>query len=284
MTRTETGEFQGTGGRVYWQAWLPDTDPRALAVIVHGYAEHSGRYAHVAERLVESGFAVYALDHTGHGKSEGARANIGSLDGAADNVRTMLATATGRHPELPVFLIGHSMGGLTTAYLAVRDQPQVTGIVLSGPAVDIEGGNAIQRLAAPLVARFLPNLPVIKLDSKLVSRDPEVVRAYDEDPLVHHGGVPARTAGEMLRAGNYVKAHLDRLTAPLLVQHGTADGLASPTGSDVLERDAGSEDKTVIRYDGLYHEIYNEPEQDKVLSRSGELARSPPAQSLRRYL
>ncbi|MGW2662758.1 alpha/beta hydrolase [Nocardia tengchongensis] len=266
MTRTETGEFQGAGGRVFWQAWLPDTEPRAVAVIVHGYAEHSGRYAHVAQRLTESGFAVYALDHTGHGKSEGARANIGSLDTAADNVRTMLATATGRHPGLPKFVIGHSMGGLTTAYFATRDQPEVTGLVLSAPAIDIEAGNAVQRLAAPLVAKYLPNVPVVKLDSKLVSRDPEVVRAYDEDPLVHHGGVPARTAGEMLRAGEFVKAHLDRLTAPLLVQHGNADGLASPTGTDKVERDAASKDKTVIRYDGLYHEIYNEPEQDKVLT------------------
>ncbi|MGW4248169.1 alpha/beta fold hydrolase, partial [Nocardia sp. NPDC004722] len=236
MTRSETGEFQGAGGRVFWQAWLPDGEPRAVAVIVHGYAEHSGRYAHVAQRLTDSGVAVYALDHIGHGKSEGARANVGSLDTAADNVRTMLATATGRHPGLPSFVIGHSMGGLTTAYFAVRDQPEVNGVVLSGPAIDIEAGNAVQRLAAPLVSRFLPNLPVVKLDSTLVSRDPAVVKAYDEDPLVHHGGVPARTAGEMLRVGDYVKAHLDRLTAPLLVQHGTADGLASPTGTDLVAR------------------------------------------------
>ncbi|AYF77825.1 alpha/beta hydrolase [Nocardia yunnanensis] len=265
MTRSETGEFQGAGGRVYWQSWLPDGEPRAVAVLVHGYAEHSGRYAHVAERLTGSGIAVYALDHTGHGKSEGARANIGFLDTAADNVAAMLTTATGRHPGLPSFLIGHSMGGLTTAYLAVRDQPEVTGIVLSGPAIDIEAGNAVQRLIAPLVSRYLPNLPVVKLDSKLVSRDAEVVRAYDEDPLVHHGGVPARTAGEMLRAAEFVKAHPDRFTAPLLVQHGSADGLAAPSGTDFLEEHAASKDKTVIRYDGLYHEIYNEPEQDKVL-------------------
>ncbi|WP_405498426.1 alpha/beta hydrolase [Nocardia sp. NBC_00511] len=266
MTRNETGEFQGTGGRVFWQAWLPDGAPRAVAVVVHGYAEHSGRYAHVAERLVESGIAVYALDHIGHGRSEGPRANIGSLDGAADNVQTLLDLAGERNPGLPRFVIGHSMGGLTTAYLATRAPLDVTGVVLSGPAIDIAAGNAIQRLAAPLVSRYLPNLPVLKLDSKLVSRDPAVVRAYDEDPLVHHGGVPARTGGEMLRAGEFVKAHLDRLTAPLLVQHGTADGLASPTGSDLVEKYAGATDKTVIRYPGLYHEIYNEPEQDKVLS------------------
>ncbi|MET9490089.1 lysophospholipase [Nocardia sp. NPDC006630] len=266
MTRNETGEFQGKGGRVFWQAWLPEGDPRAVAVIVHGYAEHSGRYAHVAKRLNDAGVAAYALDHIGHGRSDGGNGNVESLDGAADNVQTLLDLATAAHPGLPHFVIGHSMGGLTTAYLATRAPLDVTGVVLSGPAIVIPAGNVVQRTLAPFVSRFLPNLPVLKLDSTLVSRDPEVVRAYDTDPLVHHGGVPARTGGEMLRAGTFVLAHLDRLTAPLLVQHGAADGLASPTGADLLERDAASKDKTVIRYPGLFHEIYNEPEQDKVLT------------------
>ncbi|MEV6769758.1 lysophospholipase [Nocardia sp. NPDC051030] len=266
MTRNETGEFQGAGGRIFWQAWLPEGDPRAVAVIVHGYAEHSGRYAHVAKRLNDAGIAAYSFDHIGHGRSDGKNANVGSLDAAADNVATMLATATAKHPGLPSFLIGHSMGGLTTAYLATRDPIEVTGIVLSAPAIVIEAGNAVQKALAPLISRLLPNLPVLKLDSNLVSRDPDVVRDYDTDPLNHHGGVPARTATEMLHAGEFVTAHLDRLTAPLLVQQGTADGLASPKGADLLEKSAAPKDKTVLRYDGLYHEIYNEPEQDKVIT------------------
>ncbi|MFB7724499.1 alpha/beta hydrolase [Nocardia sp. NPDC056100] len=266
MTRNETGEFQGSAGRVYWQAWLPDSEPRAVAVIVHGYAEHSGRYAHVAARLNDAGIAAYALDHIGHGRSEGGKANVVSLDGAADNVKALLDIAVKEHPGLPKFVIGHSMGGLTVAYLATRAPLDVTGVVLSGPAIVVDAGNAVQRLLAPVVSKLLPNLPVLKLDSKLVSRDPEVVRAYDTDPLVYHGGVPARTGSEMLRAGTYVLANLDKLTVPVLVQHGTADGLASPEGADLIERDAASQDKTVIRYDGLFHEIYNEPEQDKVIA------------------
>ncbi|WP_067696893.1 alpha/beta hydrolase [Nocardia jejuensis] len=266
MTRHETGEFQGNGGRVFWQAWLPDGDPRAVVVIVHGYAEHSGRYAHLATRLNEDGIAAYALDHIGHGRSEGARANVGSLDAAADNVATLLELASDRHPGLPRFVFGHSMGGLTVSYLATRGPLRVDGVALSGPAVVVEGGNPVSRLLAPLVSRIAPNLPVVKLDSTLVSRDPEVVRDYDADPLNHHGGVPARTAHEMLRAGEFVTGHLSNLTAPLLVQHGTADGLASPTGTDLIEKGAASKDKTVIRYDGLFHEIYNDPEQDKVMT------------------
>ncbi|MRH92054.1 alpha/beta fold hydrolase [Nocardia sp. SYP-A9097] len=266
MTRNETGEFQGSAGRVFWQAWLPDGEPRAVAVIVHGYAEHSGRYAHVAARLNDAGIAAYALDHIGHGRSDGGNANVVSLDSAADNVQSLLNIAVQEHPGLPRFVIGHSMGGLTVAYLATRAPLDVTGVVLSGPAIVVDAGNAVQRLFAPLVSRLAPNLPVVKLDSNLVSRDAEVVRAYDTDPMVWHGGVPARTATEMLRAGTFVLAHLNQLTVPLLVQHGAADGLASPEGADLLERDAASKDKTVIRYDGLFHEIYNEPEQDKVIS------------------
>ncbi|MGX1805104.1 alpha/beta hydrolase [Nocardia sp. NPDC055321] len=266
MTRNETGELQGTGGRVYWQAWLPDGDPRAVAVIVHGYAEHSGRYAHVAARLNEAGFAVYALDHIGHGRSAGGKANIESLDGAADNVGVLLRLATDKHPGLPRFVIGHSMGGLTVAYWATRAPIEVDGIVLSAPAIVVDAGNAVQKLLAPVISKLAPNLPVVQLDSKLVSRDPEVVRAYDTDPLVFHGNVPARTATEMLRAGQFVQAHLDRLTVPVLVQQGLADGLVSPVGADLVEQGAGAADKTVLRYDGLYHEIFNEPEQDKVLT------------------
>ncbi|UFS99634.1 alpha/beta hydrolase [Nocardia huaxiensis] len=266
MTRTETGEFQGAGGRVYWQSWLPDAEPRAVAVIVHGYAEHSGRYAHVAKRLNEAGIAAYALDHIGHGRSAGKNANVESLDGAADNVAAMVKLAAEKHPGLPRFVIGHSMGGLTTAYLATRAPLDVDGIALSGPAVKIEAGNAVQRLVAPLIGKYLPNLPVLKLDSTLVSRDPQVVHAYDTDPLVWHGGVPARTGLEMLRAGDFVLSHLDNLTVPLLVQHGSSDGLASPLGTDIIDQLAASKDKTVIRYDGLYHEIFNEPEQDKVIT------------------
>ncbi|MBF6134830.1 lysophospholipase [Nocardia otitidiscaviarum] len=265
MTTTETGEFDGKGGRIFWRAWLPDTEPRAVAVIVHGIAEHSGRYEHVGQRLADAGIAAYALDHIGHGQSAGGKANIESMENTADNVETMLGLATERHPELSRFVIGHSMGGLITSYLATRAPLDVTGIVLSAAAIEIEAGNPIQRMLGPLVSRFAPNLGVLKLDSTLISRDPAVVHAYNTDPLVYTGPVVARTGAEMLEATVRVKERLSVLTAPLLVLQGTADGLVAPTSADVLEKGVGSEDLTVIRYDGLYHEVFNEPEQDKVL-------------------
>lgn len=265
MTTTETGDFDGNGGRIAWRAWLPDVETRAVIVLVHGVAEHSGRYDHVGIRLAEAGFAVYALDHLGHGKSVGGTANIGSMDASADNVATMLAIAKRERPEVPAFLLAHSMGSLITLYLVTRAPVEVAGLVLSAPPLDIPVGNPLQKVFAPVLSRFTPNLGVLTLDSSMISRDPAVVAAYDADPLVYRGKLPARTGAEILRATDQVKQRLARVTAPLLVLHGTEDALAAPSSSDLLERGAGARDLTVIRYEGLYHEVFNEPEQDKVL-------------------
>ncbi len=265
-TPSTEGVFDGISSRIAWRAWLPDTTARAVIVLVHGVAEHSGRYAHVGKRLADNGFAVYALDHPGHGKSAGNNANIGSMAGAADNVAEMLQIASREHPEVPRFLLAHSMGSLITLYLAVRAPIDVAGIVVSAPPLDIAVGNPLQRLLGPLLSRFTPNIGVLKLDSSMISRDPEVVRAYDDDPLVFRGKLPARTGMELLNATQFVKSRLNQLTVPLLVLHGTADTIAAPSSTDLIERGAGSKDLTVIRYEGLYHEVFNEPEQDKVLS------------------
>lgn len=262
---TETGQFDGVGSGIAWRAWLPDAPARAVIVLVHGVAEHSGRYVHVGQRLAAADFAVYALDHLGHGKSAGSKANIGSMDGAADNVAAMLDIATREHPGVPRFLIGHSMGSLIVLHLATRAPIDVTGIVLSAPPLDISAGNAVQRALAPLLTRLTPNLGVLKLDSSQISRDPEVVRAYDNDPLVYRGKLPARTATEVLNTTFLIKDRLPKLTVPLLVLHGTGDAIAAPSSTDLIERGAGSKDLTAIRYEGLYHEIFNEPERDKVL-------------------
>lgn len=264
-TRTESGEFDGIGSGVAWRAWLPDGAARGVIVLVHGVAEHSGRYTHVGQRLVAAGFAVYALDHIGHGKSAGGKANIGSMDGAADNVAAMLTIAGREQPGVPRFVVAHSMGSLITLYLATRAPIEVAGMVLSAPPLDIPVGNPVQRMLAPVLSRFTPNLGVLRLDSSQISRDPAVVAAYDNDPLVYRGMLPARTGAEMLSATNTVKQRLARLTVPLLVLHGTADSIAAPSSSDLIERGAGSKDLTVIRYEGLYHEVFNEPEQRKVL-------------------
>ncbi|MFF0542164.1 alpha/beta hydrolase [Nocardia thailandica] len=265
---TETGEFTGTGGRISWRAWQPETRARAVIALSHGVAEHSGRYEHVGAALADAGFAVYALDHIGHGRSEGARANIGSLDGAADNLAALLELASQAHPGIPRFVLGHSMGALVVLHLATRGPGplDVAGVAVSAPPLDIPLGNPLQKLVAPLLTRYAPNLGVLTLDSSTISRDPAVVAAYDADPLVSRGKLPARTAVEILDHTDLVKQRLGSLTAPLLVQHGTEDRLAAPSGADRLETGTGSADVTVLRYPGLYHEVYNEPEREQVLA------------------
>ncbi|MBF6186480.1 MULTISPECIES: alpha/beta hydrolase [Nocardia] len=266
MSQTKDGSFEGTGSRIAWRAWLPDGPARAAIVLVHGVAEHSGRYVHVGTRLADAGYAVYALDHVGHGKSAGGKANIGSLDGAADNVAGMLDIAAREHPGVPRFLLGHSMGALIVLYLATRAPIDVAGVVVSAPPLEIPVGNPLQKLLAPVLTRLTPNLGVLQLDSSSISRDPAVVAAYDSDPLVYRGKLPARTATEILDGSLTVKRRLGKLTVPTLVLHGTADTLAAPSSADLIERGAAAKDLTVHRYDGLYHEVFNEPEKETVFA------------------
>lgn len=263
---TTSGEFDGIGSRIAWRAWLPDGPARAVVVVVHGVAEHSGRYQHVGSRLADAGFAAYALDHIGHGKSAGRTGNIESIDSAADNVASMLAIAVREHPGVPRFLLAHSMGSLIVLHLATRAPLDVEGIVVSAPAIVLSVDKPVERMLAPLLTRVVPNMGVLKLDSSMISRDPAVVAAYDNDPLVFRGKLPVRTAVEVLHTGELVRKRLNRLTVPTLVLQGTGDVLVSPRGADLIEQQAAAKDLTVIRYDGLYHEVFNEPEQDKVLT------------------
>lgn len=264
-TPVDEGFFENSGIRIAWRAWLPAETARGVVVLVHGVAEHSGRYAHVGKRFTEAGFAVYAFDHTGHGESSGPRANIGSIESAADNVQTVLDLAGRELPEVPKFVIGHSMGALIVLHLATRGPLDVAGVVISGPPLEVSAGNPAQRWLAPVLTRLTPNLGVLALDSAAISRDPEVVAAYNRDPRVFNGKLPARTANEILETSIAVKARLDKLTVPTLAMHGSADTVADPASTDLIETSSGAEDLTVKRYEGLYHEIFNEPENDQVL-------------------
>jgi alpha-beta hydrolase superfamily lysophospholipase len=251
--------------RIEWQAWLPE-EPRAVVVIAHGAGEHSGRYEHVARRLVDAGYAVYALDHRGHGRSQGRRALVDRLDNAVADVRGLLGVARAAHPGLGIFLLGHSMGGAIALAFAIRHQDELSGLALSGPVAALEAASPALRLAARALSVLTPGLGVFAVDSSLVSRDPEVVRAYREDPLVFHGKLPARTVAELAAAVERFPAQVPGIRIPLLVMHGTADALAPVAGGTMVHERAGSADRTLHLYEGLYHEILNEPEQERVLS------------------
>jgi alpha-beta hydrolase superfamily lysophospholipase len=251
----------GAGGlRIHWQDWHPAADPRAAVVIAHGASEHAGRYRHVAARLVDAGYSVYAIEHRGHGRSEGPRALIDRMSNAVADLDSVITTA-----GPPVFLLGHSMGGTVALAYALRHQDRLRGLVLSGPLAALEAAPPHMRITARVLSVLAPRLPLIDIDSTLVSRDPAVVQAYQDDPLVYHGKLPVRTVAELAATIDALPQAVPSITVPTLIMYGTADRLCPPVGSLMLSERIGATDKTLLAYDGLYHEIFNEPEQERVL-------------------
>jgi alpha-beta hydrolase superfamily lysophospholipase len=264
----QSGHFDGAGGvDIFWQAWLPDAEPRAVVGLAHGASEHSGRYAWTGEQLAARGYALYALDHRGHGQSGGPRAVVDSIGNVVADVGTLLSLAAvqsggGAKP----FLLGHSLGGLIALAFATRRQEEIEGLIVSAPVAVLEAASPVQRLAGHVLSVVAPKLGVYAIDSSTVSRDPAVVRDYDADPLNYHGKLPARTVHEMAGEVGRFPESLARITVPLLVQVGTSDKLVPPASSELVYERASSEDKTIKRYDGLYHEILNEPEREAVVA------------------
>lgn len=255
------------GLALYEQWWHPSGDPRAVVVIVHGLAEHCGRYAHVGQHLAGHDFAVYAYDHRGHGLSDGERCFIDRFDDYLCDLEYVLIRAREKLPGKLIFLLGHSMGGLIVATLAVFRSPDVRGMVLSSPTLII-GDDVPQLLVkiVPLIGRLLPRLKLVKLDSASISRDAEVVAAYDSDPLVYREGLCACTGAEINAAVMRLQAAMEQAALPFLILHGSEDRLSGPEGSRQFYARAGSDDKTLKMYAGLYHEVLNEPEKLQVLT------------------
>jgi acylglycerol lipase len=267
LTDHGSSTLAGIGGlELYWQWWRPaGAPPRAVIVLVHGAGEHSGRYDHVAERLVADGYAVHALDHRGHGRSQGPRALIDRVVHAVSDLDGVVTAAVQREraAEMPVLMVGHSMGAMIALRYALAHQHRLDGLALSGALASVDASTVL-RVAGHAISAVAPTLPLIGIDSSLVSRDPAVVQAYLADPLVHHGKLPARTAAEIADATDAFPGQVPAITLPALVMYGTADRLCPPAGSEMLGERLGG-DTTVIPYPGLYHEIFNEPERDAVL-------------------
>lgn len=257
----------GIGGLdLYAQAWLPESHVRAVVVVAHGLGEHSGRYAGLAETLVGSGHAVYALDHRGHGHSPGARANIERFEYLVSDFGAFAGRAARQHPDTPVFMLGHSMGGAVAFASALRLQSTLRGVVLSAPALgtDDAAPNG-RRMLARVLSSVAPNTGVWRIEAARISRDPAIVQAYASDPLVHHGPIPARTVVELLDAMQGFLAQAPRLRLPSLVLHGTADSLVPVGATRPVYQALDAQKRTVKYYEGLFHEVFNEPERAQVL-------------------
>ena len=262
----QDGSFEGAAGHsIYFQVWTPDVLPKAVILVVHGAGEHSTRYAPLATHCCAEGYAVAALDHIGHGKSDGSYGHMESLQQHLDTLTVFRNRVAEAFPGLPVILLGHSMGGLISACFLLEHQREFAGCALSGPAIktDLEPG-VFQTLMIRLLSRLTPKMGVMELDPSGVSRDKEVVRAYCEDPLINHGKMSARFVSELFRGMQQIQERAAEITLPLLVMHGAADAMTSPAGSQFIYDAASSQDKTLKLYPDLFHEIFNEPEREQV--------------------
>ncbi len=249
---------------IFERSWICE-NAKGVVLLTHGVAEHSGRYDHVAQSLVAGGYTTVAFDLRGHGQSSGKRNYIKSFQDHLNDLATEIIRTKAAFPDLPLFLFGHSMGGGIVTLFTIERQPDVKGILLSGPSVKVSDDISplLQKISG-LISAILPKLPVITLESHDISKDPDIVKAYDEDPLNYRGGILARTGAEILNATKKITAQADSISLPILIMHGSADKLADISGSKMLYEKVSSTDKTLKIYDGLYHEILNEPEQDQV--------------------
>ncbi len=261
-----TINLYGTGGvpLVAWRWHDPANARKATVVLVHGYAEHLGRYEHVIAALCGGGYSVVGMDDRGHGHSGGRRAAVRDFDAFVDDLDLLIDTK--EHGNGPVYLLGHSMGGLIATRCALR-RTDLAGLVVSGAAYKVWALSGWQRRASALFARLLPNLPLLPASQPgILSRDPEVDRRFSADPLTYHGRVRVGMAYGMFAAGEDTRARASGLTMPLLVMHGTDDKLTDPAGSIAVYGAATSADKTLKLLPGLRHEIFNEPEGPEVIA------------------
>lgn len=262
----QTSSFRAHDGlTLFCRSWVPDHKARAAVILSHGYAEHSGRYDALAGVLTRHGYAVYALDHRGHGQSEGERANVSVFRCYVDDLGRFIERVREGHPRPPRFLLGHSMGGLVALQLVLEHPEKVEGVAVS--AAFIQNATHVPpplARAARLVSRFAPKLPVQHLDTDALARDKGVVERYRNDPLVYHGKVKARLGAEMLQAGPYVLGHAPSIRLPLLLMHGTADRIAAVSGTQAFFERVGSSDKQLKLYDGAFHEVFNDHGKETV--------------------
>ena len=253
------------GIEIYGQCWLCEEKPKAVVCIVHGMGEHSGRYAHVAEFLVKSGYSVLAYDQRGHGKSGGKRGHTPSYDLLLDGVEDVLKQAEKIHPGKQKFIYGHSMGGNVVLNFALRRKPGISGVIASSPWLKLAFEPPKLELA---LARFANNIfPAFtqhtKLDTSALSRDKQVVKDYENDPLVHDL-ISARFFLQTHEAASWALLHVGEWRLPLLLFHGTADRIISPEGSNEFA-DKVKGNLTFRLWDGFYHECHNEPEKKDVM-------------------
>lgn len=254
------------GLEMYAQSWEPDDEPKAVVSLVHGLGEHIGRYTHVAAALNKAGYALAGYDLRGHGKSGGPRGYTPSYDALMDDTAQFINLVAGRYPGLPRFLYGHSMGGNLVINFALSRDAELVGVIATGPWLKLKFQPPPSKvLLGKMIGKLVPTFSQANgLETEALSRDPEVVHAYVNDPLVHDK-ISARLFVDMVEKGLWALGHAAENSLPLLLMHGGADRIISSEASEQFAASAG--DKVTLHiWNGLYHEIHNEPEQDEVFA------------------
>lgn len=248
------------------RSWRPDGQARAVVCIVHGVKSHSGYYGWAAEQLTRAGLAVYALDLRGRGRSDGPRLYVDDIGEYLADVDALLAHARQREPGLPVFLLGHSAGGVISSVYALDHQAELAGLICESFAFKVFAPDVVLGLVKWL-SRFVPRLPVLRLPTADFSRDPAAVRTMIDDPLgVHREAQPAATVAALLRGAERLDREFPRITLPVFILHGSADKVTNPQGSQRFHDTAGSADKTLKLYDGHAHDLLNDRDRDVVMA------------------
>jgi acylglycerol lipase len=258
--------FEGVGGlKIFTRTWRPEGPPRGAVVVVHGLKSHSGLYEWPASQLAQRGFAVHALDLRGHGKSEGERLYIEKFADCVDDIGKLVGAAKAADPGVPVFVLGHSAGGVLACMYALDHPNDIAGLVCESFAHELPAPDfALAVLKG--ISHVAPHAHVLSLKDEDFSRDPAFVARMKSDPLIPHLAYPSQTAAELVRADERLKKEFSHFTLPVLILHGTTDKAAKPSGSQHFYDRAGSKDKLLKLYEGHFHDLLNDVGREQVMA------------------
>jgi alpha-beta hydrolase superfamily lysophospholipase len=260
------GSFEGVGGvKIFTREWAPEGAPRGVVVISHGLNAHSGLYEWAAQQFTSNGLAAYALDHRGRGRSEGERFFVKKFADWTKDLATFVDIVKAREAGLPVFLLGHSAGGVIACGYALEHQDEIAGLICEDFAYQVPAPEVALAIVKG-VSYVAPHVPVLKLKNEDFSRDPQVVAALNSDPLIANESQPSETVAELVRLDELLKKSFQHITLPLLILHGTADKVTEPSGSKEFYERAGSSDKTLKLYEGHYHDLLADIGKQQVMA------------------
>ena len=265
MTMNED-RFEGLKGlRIFYRSWRPYGKPRAVVAICHGLNAHSGEYLWVGDQLQEAGFAVYALDLRGRGKSDGERFYVDDIAEYVSDVAMLIDLAKKCEPGVPVFLFGHSAGGVVSCVYTLDNQDKIAGLICEDFAFQVPAPDFVLAVLKG-ISHLAPHAHVFKLHNEDFSRDPKVVKSKNEDPLIAHEVQPTKTVAALARADERLKREFPLIKLPVFILHGTEDKVTKPSGTQVFYDQTGSKDKTLKLYEGHYHDLLNDIGKEQVMA------------------